>query len=98
MKHKITYLVALLFLSGSFLSAESETKNAVISNHADLAKSEIDRKCHRIQKKINRLEVKLSNELSEERRLSIMNKINKYTEILNSLRTLRESMETIKSL
>lgn len=98
MKNKITYLLAMTFISGSFLSAASEVKeakNAIISSHTDFAKSEIDRKCQKIQNKINKLEENLSSELSEERRLAIMKKISKYEERLTSLSLLKGSMEAI---
>lgn len=103
MKNKITYILAIIFISGSFLSAETdvkEAKNAIISSHTNFAKSEIDRKCQKLQKKIQELEDELSHQVSQDRRSDIMNKISKYQERLNSLIQLKGSMEAlnIKSL
>lgn len=97
MKNKMTYLLALTLLSGSFLSAETEAKNALISSHTTFAKCEIERKCLKLQKKIRKLEEFLLTELTYERRSEIINKIRKLEERLNALCLLKSSMDSIST-
>lgn len=109
MSNKIIIFLTCVLLTSSLAFSNdrlNETKNVLFSSQVEFAKESIEHKCHKVKKKIKKLEDRLhwfeqnqSNEMTEEfkniRRKEMKNKIKKYEDKIDNLRLMKISLETI---
>ncbi len=104
--NKITpFLACLLFSFGAFAEEikSNEAKEMLVNSHVEYAKSEIDRKCQKMKKKINSLYRKLHNlnrfssgeDFNKEQQEEINRRINKYEDRIENLKLMKISLDTI---